>query len=95
MKKFSFSAKAFIWPGDLGWHFVYLPQKLAEGIKKVSKKHGGGFVKIKALIGKTYWHTSLFPYSRENTYLICIKKSIREKEGIFAGEEIKISFWLV
>jgi hypothetical protein len=95
MKTYTFSAKVFLWPGDLGWHFVYLPKDLAENIKKVSKKYGGGFVKVKARLGKSEWETSLFPYTRENTYLICIKKKIREKENIFTGEELKIKFNLI
>lgn len=55
MKNFSFSAKVFIWPGDLGWYFVYLPKDLAEKVKKVSSVYGAGFVKIKARVGKTEW----------------------------------------
>lgn len=95
MKKFSFSAKVFIWPGDLGWYFVYLPKDLAEKVKKVSSIYGAGFVKIKVKVGKTEWQTSLFPFKRENTYLVCIKKSVREKEDVFAGEEIGVSFYLI
>ncbi len=95
MKKYVFSAKVFLWPGDLGWHFVYLPKDLAENVKKVSKKYGGGFVKIKAKIGNSEWETSLFPYKREDTYLICIKKKVREKENIFDKEKVKISFSLI
>ncbi|MDQ5901530.1 MAG: hypothetical protein QG580_245 [Patescibacteria group bacterium] len=95
MKKFSFSGKVFVWPGGLGWYFVYLPKDLVEKIKKNSSVHGAGFVKIKATVGKTDWQTSLFPFKRENTFLICIKKSVREKEDVFPGEEIKVSFSLI
>ena len=91
MKSLSFSAKVVIWTGNLGWHFVYLPKDLAKKIKEKAKTYGGGFVRIEAKIGKTKWETSLFPYKREETYLICIKKQVREKEDIFAGETVKVS----
>jgi hypothetical protein len=91
MKTASFSAKVVIWTGNLGWHFVYLPKDLAQKIKKIGKTYGGGFIKVEAKIGKTIWPTSLFPYKRESTYLVCIKKSVREKEDIFAGEDVKVS----
>ena len=91
MKKASFSAKVVIWTGDLGWHFVYLPKDLAKKIKSSQKTYGGGFIKVEAKIGKTTWPTSLFPYKREETYLVCIKKKIREKEDVFAGEKVDVS----
>lgn len=90
MKTAQFSGKVFIWPGDLGWHFVYLPKILAKKIKEKKKSHGAGFIKIEAKIGKTSWQTALFPYKREETYLLAIKKAIRGKEGIFVGDEINV-----
>jgi len=90
MKRVSFKAKVVIWTGNLGWHFVYLPKDLAEKIKKSKKSYGGGFIKVEAKVGKTTWQTSLFPYTREKTYLVCIKKSVREKEDIFSGETVEV-----
>lgn len=94
MKTVNFSAKVVIWTGDLGWHFVYLPKDLYKKIRENQKSYGGGFVRVLAKIGKTSWETSLFPYKRELTYLLAIKKSVREKEDVFAGEvvDVKIKF---
>ena len=61
----------------------------------MAKTYGGGFVKIEAKIGKTSWQTALFPYKREDTYLIFIKKQIRQKEGVFEGEFVDIKIKLV
>lgn len=94
MKRFSFSAKIFRWPGEAGWYFVYLPKDLVDKIKKV-KNNAKGFVKIQVKLGKSIWQTSLFPFTKEKTYLICIKKSIREKEGIYEGDTTKIVFELI
>ncbi len=90
MKRVSFSAKVVIWTGNLGWHFVYLPKDIAVKIRKTQKTYGGGFVRVLAKVGKTSWQTSLFPYTREETYLVALKKAVREKEDIFAGETITV-----
>lgn len=94
MKKFIVSGKVFVWPGDLGWHFIYIDKKTVEKIRK-SATHARGFVKIKATLGKTSWETSLFPYKREDTYLLAIKKAIRQKESVFDGDFIKVKIELV
>lgn len=95
MKKVSFSAKVVIWTGNLGWHFVYLPKDTAAKIRKTQKTYGGGFVKVLAKVGKTSWQTSLFPYRREDTYLVMLKKAVREKEDIFAGEIVKVELTFI
>ncbi len=91
MKRVSFSAKVVIWTGNFGWHFVYLPKEMARKIRESQKSYGGGFVRVEAKVGKTVWQTSLFPYTREQTYLVCLKKTVREKEDIFSGETIKVT----
>jgi hypothetical protein len=95
MKKFEFSGKVFRWPGEIGWYFVYLPKDVSEKVSKVAKKYGAGFVKVKVQIGKIFWETALFPNSREKTFMISIKKSVREKEGIYEGDSIKVRFQMI
>jgi len=94
MKSFLVEGKVWRWPGDIGWYFIYLPKDFVEKIKKV-KNHAKGFVKIEARLGKSTWQTSLFPYTKEKTYLICIKKIIREKEGVFEGDKISLKIKLI
>lgn len=85
-KNYIIKAKVWRWPGDGGWHFITLDKKLADSIRAVYTK---GFVKIEAVIGKTIWNTSLFPHKKAG-YLLCINKSVRKKEDVYAGDEIKI-----
>jgi hypothetical protein len=92
MKRFSFSAKVWVYPGIGGWHFVNLPKNLSKQIKKVAKTYGSGFVKAKVTVGKSSWVTALFPHKESETYLISIKKQIRKKEEIFEDDKIKVSF---
>lgn len=88
-KSFKTEAKVWRWPGDGGWHFITLDKKLSEQIRNVYKK---GFVKIIASIGKTRWDTSLFPHKQSQSYLLSIKKSVRNKEDIWHGEVVSIYF---
>ncbi len=76
------------WPGDAGWHFLTLPKPLAQKIRKMYPK---GFVKIRAIIGKSTWETSLFPH-REAGYLLCVNKKIRKQEGLFEGDGVVVRF---
>ncbi len=91
-KSFSFKAQVWRWPGVGGWHFVNLPKKLAQEVKKVGRPYGSGFIKIKAIIGKTSWVTALFPHRESETYLLSIKNIIRKKEGVWENDTISISF---
>jgi len=95
MKKFSFKAKLWIWPGVGGWHFVNLPKDLAIKVRKVAKPYGSGFVAVSVTVGKSTWQTALFPHRESDTYLLSVKKSIRKKEEIFEDDDLKISFVLL
>lgn len=88
-KEYKIKAKVWRWPGDVGWHFVNVDKKISEQIRKSYPK---GFVKIRAQIGKTSWDTSLFPHKLSASYLLSVKASVRKKEDIFDGDEVKIGF---
>ena len=88
-KIYKFKAELWRWPGDGGWHFVTLPKKLFTEIRAT---HGKGMIKVQTTIGKTSWNNSLFPHTKEGTYLISVKKIVREKEGLFVGDTIRVSF---
>ena len=73
------------------WHFAYVDTKISNEIKAGQKKRprrGWGSVRVKATIGKTSWDTSIFPDSKEGTYLLPLKAAVRKKEGIFDGDSI-------
>jgi len=92
MKKFTISGKVFVWPGEVGRHFVYVQKNI---VKKIKKMHSRGFVKIQATLGKTIWQTSLFPYKKEETFLLALKKNVRQKECIFDGDLVKVKIELL
>lgn len=91
-KKYEFKTGVWRWPGDMGWYFVTLDKAVSKDIRAVYTR---GFVKIVARIGNTSWDTSLFLHKESDAYLLAIKKSVREKEGVREGERVAISFSLV
>ena len=97
MKKiFKFKSKVFLYPGMTGWHFVGVPKKESEEIKKgVKVKAGFGSVPVIVTIGKTKWKTSVFPDKRSGTYLLPLKAGVRKKENIYAEDIISLNIELI
>lgn len=94
-KIYKFKAQVWRWPGVGGWHFVNLPKKLSQEVKKVGKPYGAGFIKIKATVVGNSWTTALFPHKKSDTYLLSIKNIIRKKEGIFENDTVSMSFTII
>ena len=100
-KKYKFKLKVWKWPtyakasagkpDDSYWHFVTLPKELYTEIRDI---HGKGMVPITTTIGKTTWDNSLFPHTLSQSYILAVKKMIRQNEGIFEGDIITLSFVL-
>ncbi|MBP6884717.1 MAG: DUF1905 domain-containing protein [Candidatus Pacebacteria bacterium] len=89
-KKYTISSKIFLWQGASAWHFVAIPKKESENIKKVfsEKKRGWGSLRVLVVLGKTTWATSIFPDSKSGQYLLPLKQEVRAKEGVANGDII-------
>lgn len=76
-----------------GWHFITLPKKDAEHIKKNfgGIKRGFGSIKVMATIRKTSWKTSIFPDKKAGSYLLPVKTEVRKKEHIHENDIIEIT----
>lgn len=94
MKKIQIKFKSKVWqyPGMSGWYFVNLPEVESEKIKENKKisKRGWGSVKVKVSIGKTSWESSIFPDKKSGTYLLPLKKEVRNKEGIQDADFVSV-----
>jgi hypothetical protein len=87
MKKFSFSAKVWKWPGNTPWYFVYVPRKHFTPIRD---QYGKGLLRATITIGTTSWQTSLLPYLQDQTFLIALKKSVRTTEDAWEGDTVTV-----
>lgn len=87
MKKstFTITEKVWLYPSEAAaWHFVSVPKDIAQAIKKEhgSLARGFGSLPVSVTIGESSWKTSIFPDKRSQSYLLPLKKSIRDKEDI-------------
>jgi hypothetical protein len=91
-EKFKFKAKLWEWHGKGAWHFVTLPVGVAEDIKNIfaHAKRGWGSLPVTVTVGKSVWKTSNFPDKKIKSFLLPIKKAIREQESVSSGEELTV-----
>lgn len=83
-------SKVFLWGASVAaWHFIGVPQKESEDIKRFSGvAKGWGSLPVSVTIGKTRWETSIFPDKKSGTYLLPLKAEVRKKESLFHGDEV-------
>ncbi len=95
---FTIHAKLWLYPSDTAsWHFLTIPKDISAKIKtaKPLTKRGWGSVRVEAKIGKTIWQTSLFPDGKSGTYLLPVKAAVRNAEGIFPEDLVKLRITLL
>lgn len=89
----SFIIKGKVWrySGPAGWYFVNLNRRDSARVRKLplARTVAWGYVRVKARVGGTAWDTTLFP-AKDGIYLIAIKAAVRKKEGIEAGDRVRI-----
>lgn len=88
---YTLTGKIWIYPAaHAAWHFVSLPKKEAAKIKERFSRNarGWGSLPVSVTLGKTTWETSLFPEKKTGTYILPLKKKVRQAEDVFEGETI-------
>ena len=88
-------AKIWLYQGKAAWHFVTLPKKQAEHIKRHfgwlrSARKGWGSIRVEATVGRTSWETSIFPEKETGSYVLPLKEKVRVSEGLRAGKTITL-----
>ena len=91
----SVTAPLWLWSGGR-WHFVSIPEEEAVEIRAHSLLNRGGFgsVKVAATLNGVSWRTSVFP-QKSGGYLLPVKKEIRCRAGIAAGDEVTVELDLL
>ena len=91
-----FSAVCWLYNGKGAWYFVSLPPDSAAEISYFSKalnggkRTGWGSVRVTVQVGNTIWQTSLFPDSKNKSYVLPIKAAVRKAENIVEGKPLKV-----
>jgi len=82
-----------------GWMYLRMPKNIYNEIKEVSsgdgKRRGFGAVKVEVKIGNSKWQTSIFPDSEDKSYVLFVKKGIRQNESIELNDAVKATVILL
>ncbi len=89
------TSELWLWSGG-NWHFVTVPEEQAVEIRAHSLLNRGGFgsVKVEANINGVSWRTSVFP-QKSGGYILPVKKEVRCRAGIAAGDAVTLSLELL
>ena len=88
-----FESDVFRWSArdDMAMYLTAVPPELSEDIREIPRPHRGfGSVRVRARIGGSEWATSIFPDSKTGTYVLPLKKSVRDAEGVVEGEPVVV-----
>ena len=89
---YSFKAELWLYPGEAGWHFLTLPEEVADDVRvqTAGASKAFGSIKVTADIGGHSWQTSLFRDTKTSSYLLPVKKAVRDKAKIGEGDEVSV-----
>lgn len=94
---FEFDADVWEHTGTAAWFFVSLPEPIADDIEGTfgHRAKGFGSLRVEVAIGKTTWQTSIFPDNKRGTYVLPVKKAVRQAEGLSDGSTATISLEVI
>lgn len=73
------------------WVFVPLPVDQADELLAMETRRSGfGSVRVSVRIGSSAWKTSVFPSNEQATYLLPVKRQVRERENIDVGDRVEV-----
>ena len=95
------TTRLWIWTTDkapASWHFLTIDGEVAEAIHGLAlmrrleggRKRGWGSMKVRATVGDTSWDTSIFPAKDMGGWLLPMKASVRQAEGLVAGDLVRV-----
>ena len=88
-------AEVWLWKSDAAWHFITVPQDVADEIEDAGiERRGFGSVRVQATIGDTTWNTSIFPSNELGSFILPVKKSVRSAEDVAEGDTCAVEISL-
>ena len=90
----TFTVHADVWryPGASGWHFVTLPEEVADEVRarNEGRHRPFGSLGVEATIGTTTWSTSLFADTKSGSYLLPLRAATRKLERVNEGDTVTV-----
>jgi len=88
----------WIWKGEAAgrWYLITVPEEQSDEIRAQAfgSPRGFGSVRVEAKIDDVAWRTSVFPLN-SGGYLLPVKKEVRCRAGIAAGDEVTVRLELL
>ncbi len=93
---YTFEAPLWEWDGRAAWFFMTVPVEISDEIdaRTHGLTNGFGSVRVHVRIGGSEWMTSLFPDSKQQAYVLPIKKAVRQAEGLAPGDTATVQLVL-
>ena len=94
--EWDFDAEVWLWKADASWHFLTLPEDVADEIEDMAVNRGGfGSVRVEVTIGSSTWRTSIFPSKEAESFVLPLKKAVRAAEGLEEGASCSVHLAVV
>ena len=93
----SVTGPLWLWTSENGsWHFITVPEELSDPIKAhcLAELRGFKSARVEARIGEVSWRTSIFPI-KSGGYILPVKKEVRCRAAIAAGDEVTVEIDLL
>lgn len=88
---FQFTSDLWRYQGEAPWHFVTLPHQVADDLDAIEAERAGfGSIPVEVTVGSSTWKTSLFPDTKTGSFVLPIKKEIREREGLEVDASVDV-----
>ena len=87
----------WLWTGESGsWHFFTVPEEQSDEIRAhcLATMRGFKSARVEATISGVTWRTSVFPM-KSGGYFLPVKKEVRCRAGIGAGDEVTVTLELL
>jgi hypothetical protein len=93
----TFEAQLWLSDEHRAVHFVSLPESLADDIEAEHGHRAAGFgsLRVEVTIGASTWRTSVFPDTKNKTYVLPVKKPVRTAEGVAAGDTVTVELTVI
>lgn len=88
-----FECDVFRWEArdDSAWFFVAVPPELSAEIREIPRPYRGfGSARVRARVGGSEWSTSIFPDSASGSYVLPLKRAVRDAEALVEGGPVVV-----
>ncbi len=94
-----FDAELWAWDARRAdsWIFVSLPADASEEIRELAggSRRGFGSLRVRVTVGGSTWTTSIFPGSGSGSYVLPIKRPVRNAEALDVGDVATVTVELI